>query len=119
MIYQYFCHGMRRLFRFHQFPYNKSWDEKLRWYLDGGEVVPKYNNLSDKYLIATITKGDKSIVVWIGHKFFRYGDLYQDGLPSYRPSIKAMLLLDKRCQVYIDMVSADKLREDNKSYEGL
>ena len=87
--------------------------------MDGGEVLPKWNGCSYKYLTATITKGDKSIVVWIGHRFFSYGNLYQNNLPEYRPSIKAMLLLDKRCQDYIAMVGATKLREDNKSYEDL
>ena len=118
-IYEYICHGVRSLSGAYLRPYNRLWDEKLKWYLDGGEVLPKWNGCSYKYLTATITKGDKSIVVWVSHRFFSYGNLYQDNLPEYRPSIKTMLLLDKRCQAYIDMVDANKLREDNKSYEEL
>ena len=118
-IYEYICHGVRSLSGAYLRPYNRLWDEKLKWYLDGGEVLPKWNGCSYKYLTATITKGDKSIVVWVSHRFFTYGNLYQDNLPEYRPSIKTMLLLDKRCQAYIDMVDANKLREDNKSYEEL
>ena len=118
-IYEYICHGVRSLFRFYQHPYNKLWDEKLKWYLDGGEVLPRFGRYANGYCSTKVTKEGRTITVWIANKFFSYGSLYQDGLPEYRPSIKAMLLLNKRCQAYVDMVGATKLREDNKSYEDL
>ena len=118
-IYEYICHGVRSLLGAYLRPYNRLWDEKLKWYLDGGEVIPRFNSNIRKYCTAAITKEGKTIEVWIANKFYSYGYLYKRGLPEYRPSIKAMLLLDKRCQAYIDMVEAIKLREDNKSYEEL
>ena len=119
MIYKYIGHCLRTITGFYQRPYNKLWDEKLKWYLDGGEVLPELNTISSGYLTSTITKEGKTITVWTGNKYYSYGNLYQEGMEEYRPSFETMLQLDERVSAWIAVVEADKDRKTKQAYEEL
>lgn len=96
---------------FYQHPFSHEWDEKLIEIMDERKVID-----SDDYTITFLHNG-KHKEVWVGNKFYSYGNLYRvdsEKVPNSlqcRPSAKTMLKLDK-IAIRAQQDSINKLHSD-------